>query len=393
MLDVSSDIDSDFVDVPELDSDVDVAFLARSKYPLPPPFLMNLPPDVKPTESDDSKIEVVINPGQMFDLKEDIFADVFCSPDKNDEQITDDSVHEESAVIEIDDEDEDDEDNDRDANVKDKSTEAEPKTPEAIKSNLDSDVVTPVEEKSEEVADVTFKSPAKEKSSGSKIRNILNDLDNEKSAITKLSLDDLLGTKSSDDILEKLQTTEKSDILDKLEIGTESNAQAKPQKVDVSENELKKLDKSTVEETTPTKIPQPFFVKKTPPSSKKKSPDGTKADNGLTPSKVSKSLTEVFDSLPSTSSKPVSEEETMAMAANVLREKKTKEELEDIAEQLNQERRDLAAERNKRDRLGTNITEQMSMECMELLKLFGVSTIVLLLKRFFVKRFFLRKWC
>lgn len=376
MLDVSSDIDSDFVDVPEVDSDVDVAFLARSKFPLPPPFLMNLPPDVKPTESDDSKIEVVINPGQMFDLKDDIFADVFCSPVKNEEQITDESVHEESAVVEIDDDDkdEDDEDNDRDVNLKDKSIEDRPKTPEAIELSVDTDVVTPGEEKSEEVADVTFKSPSKEKSSGSKIRNILNDLDNEKSAITKLSLDDLLGTKSSDDILEKLQTTEKSVILDKLEIGTESNEQAKPQNVDGSENDPKKLDKSTVEETTPTKIPQPFFVKKTPPSSKKKSPDGTKADNDLTPSKASKSLTEVFDSLPSTSSKPVSEEETMAMAANVLREQKTKEELEDIAEQLNQERRDLAAERNKRDRLGTNITEQMSMECMELLRLFGVST-------------------
>lgn len=386
MLDVSSDIDSDFVDVPEIDSDVDVAFLARSKFPLPPPFLMNLPPDVKPTESDDSKIEVVINPGEMFDLKEDIFADVFCSPVKNEEQITDESVHEESAVIEIDDDDEDDEndeDNDRDANVKDKSIEVRPKSPEAIESNEHTDVIIPVEEKSEEIADVTFKSPAKEESSGSKIRNILNDLDNEKSAITKLSLDDLLGTNSSDDILKKLQTTEKSDILDKLEIGTESNEQAEPQKIDGSENELKKLDKSTVEETTPTKIPQPFFVKKTPPSSKKKSPDGTKADNDLTPSKASKSLTEVFDSLPSTSSKPISEEETMAMAANVLREQKTKEELEDIAEQLNQERRDLAAERNKRDRLGTNITEQMSMECMELLRLFGVSTRDYLLNGFF----------
>lgn len=386
MLDVSSDIDSDFVDVPEIDSDVDVAFLARSKFPLPPPFLMNLPPDVKPTESDDSKIEVVINPGEMFDLKEDIFADVFCSPGKNEEQITDESVHEESAVIEIDEDDEDDEndeDNDRDANVKDKSIEVRPTSPEAIESNVDTDVITPVEEKSEEIADVTFKSPAKEESSGSKIRNILNDLDNEKSAITKLSLDDLLGTKSSDDILKKLQTTEKSDILDKLEIGIESNEQAEPQKIDGSENELKKLDKSTVEETTPTKIPQPFFVKKTPPSSEKKSPDGTKADNDLTPSKASKSLTEVFDSLPSTSSKPISEEETMAMAANVLREQKTKEELEDIAEQLNQERRDLAAERNKRDRLGTNITEQMSMECMELLRLFGVSTRDYLLNGFF----------
>lgn len=56
--------------------------------------------------------------------------------------------------------------------------------------------------------------------------------------------------------------------------------------------------------------------------------------------------------------------------------KKSKEELEGIAEELDQERRDLVAERNKKDRLGVTITEQMSMECMELLRLFGVPYIV-----------------
>lgn len=64
------------------------------------------------------------------------------------------------------------------------------------------------------------------------------------------------------------------------------------------------------------------------------------------------------------------------MAADVLRQKKSKEELEEIADNLGQERRDLIAERNRKDRLGVSITDQMSAECMELLRLFGVPYVV-----------------
>lgn len=366
MLDVSSDIDSDFVDVPEVESDVDHAFLFRSQFPLPPPFLMNEPPAAN---NADAKIEVVINPGQMCNIKDDIFADIFGNPDDQpiaNEKQSEERFVEKNEIIEIgDDNDEDEEVNSK----KDKEIEVKSKP------------TAEFQELSKTQAVIAVPEPIKQ-SSNSKIQSILSGLDNERSSITKLSLDDILGTKSNDDVLAKLSTNDKPDILEKLEKDMTLNEMKSLEKINTNLPSNTTPTKSATskaapeEETTPTKIPQPFFVKKTPPSSKKKSPASASGESPSTPSKVSKSLTEVFECLPSTSAQAISEEETMAMAANVLREKKTKEELQDIAEQLNQERRDLAAERNKRDRLGVSITEQMSMECMELLKLFGVPYII-----------------
>lgn len=342
-VEVSSDADSDFIDVPEMDSDDDAAFFAQSKRPLPPPFLMNEPPVRVPIGSDPSeissngeKIEVVINPGQMCEINDDIFADIF---DKIDQEkvAKAEEKFEENNVIEI-------EDSPKKVAAQNiENVEIESKLPEVI------EIETEIESKINDTKNV---------SSNSKIKSILDGLNDQKTSITKLNLDDILGTKSSNFPTTDLKTSDGISFLDELE---------KQEKVNKEEsNGL----------ITPTKIPQPFFVKKTPPSSKKKSPGSAEKDKSLTPLKVVKSLTESFECLPSTSSEVISNKDSMTMAADALRDKKSKEELEDIAEQLNQERRDLMTERNKKDRLGVSITEQMSMECMELLRLFGVPYIV-----------------
>lgn len=333
---VSSDADSDFIDVPEMDSDEnDRAFFIRSQRPLPAPFLMNKPPDnqefvdVKLTDlkpSNGQQIEVVINPGQLSHIQDDIFADIFNAP--NDKSVEDTKQENDFEICD--------------------KTEAKSETTEII------DLDTPEKDRKVEEPTVEFTGSASiskrpiEVTSNKKILNILSGLDDEKSLISKLSLDDLLVSKPNSNVEKK--TTEDTQDLDK--------------------------EKPAGGFRTPTKIPQPFFVNKTPPSSKKKSP--AKSDSELTPSKAVKSLTEAFECLPSTSTQAerVTGQDTMAMAAQVLRDKKSKEELEDIAEQLGQERRDLAAERNKKDRLGVSITEQMSMECMDLLRLFGVPYVV-----------------
>lgn len=332
---VSSNADSDFVDVPEMDSELDTddTFFMRSKFPLPPPFLMNEPPDIC---SNNSKIEVVIKPGQLCGVKDDIFADIFDEPDRPDVD-----ADRTAPSIEI-----DQKANKECDNQENKITQA----PIEVDISNDNKVEAhlPSEQKfvecigtkaAREIQNTAHVAPV------SKMQSILNELDNEKGAVAKLSLSTLIGSASTS--TNDLNAQQDAALLNRMEQKPNSN------------------------ETTPKKIPQPFFVKKTPPSSEKKSPTAANNPN-VTPSKAAKSLSEAFDRVPSTSSPAIDEMQSIAMAADVLREKKSKEELEDIAEMLNQERRDLAAERNKKDRLGVSITEQMSMECMELLRLFGV---------------------
>lgn len=339
---VSSNADSDFVDVPEMDSEMDNddTLFMRSNFPLPPPFLMNQPPDVC---SSNSKIEVVINPGQISDIKDDIFADIFAKPDrpetKTDEfntPITEikqkpnrECDNQENEVVELESSDEDE-----------KAMQMS-KKPEC-QSNISEPIANATTFK---VTDAVNLMPV------FKMQSILSELDNEKTAVTKLSLNDLLGPTPQ---------------------GKDNSS------VEKDETQLSKLENDTNPDgmQTPKKIPQPFFVKKTPPSSTKKSPTSAKNENCATPSKAVKSLSEAFDSIPSTSSTANDAKKSIAMAANVLRENKSQEELEDIAELLHQERRDLAAERNKKDRLGVSITEQMSIECMDLLRLFGVPYVI-----------------
>ncbi|KAL9708422.1 hypothetical protein quinque_011940 [Culex quinquefasciatus] len=135
--------------------------------------------------------------------------------------------------------------------------------------------------------------------------------------------------------------------------------------------------KSEPEEDIP-KVPQPFFVNKTPTSSwKKKS-----ADDQPTPTKAIKVSKELFpdqnpEPLPSTSSAPPpSADQLISEMAGDLQKQATPLELKKMSLNLAQQERELEKEKNRQARLGMSITEQMQQDCMDLLKLFGVPFIV-----------------
>lgn len=343
---VSSDADSDFIDVPEVDSDIENIVISNAKKPLPPVFVMNEVPstsssisaldvNVSADSKKSDKIEIVFDPNSLCNSNDDLFADVFVSEKIEDlKYVPEKNENRQSSEL-------------REKAIENKIETEKQKEEEIVEEGM---------EKEKEKGS-TFVSPA-ETTKTSKIANILNDLDFEMSTVSKINLNDL-------PILEPNEPS--------------NNATGLPTNINI----MKIIEKKPIEvPTTPPKIPQPFFVKKTPPSSKKKSQgaDAIEIDTHLTPSKATKSLLDAFDSLPvppSTSkAEIVDERETLLNAANVLREQKSKKELEDIADQLSVERRDLATEINKKDRLGVSITEQMSMECMELLRLFGVPYII-----------------
>lgn len=298
---LSSDVESDFIEVPEADTDIDNIRVSNSKNPLPSPFLMNEPP--LPI---DTKIEVSIDPNRLCPVEDDIFADIF----------------EPGQKINI-------------------------QKGQAIDHNVIDD--TELKTSCEEAKNV-------KKIESSEMMNILKDLNDEMTNVASLKLDQLLG---------------------------DSSVQRNENKIETTTTVEQAIQKISDTQTTPTKkIPQPFFVKKTPPSSKKKwSPTsaGTIKDVQIgSPTKIAKSLSQSFELMPNKSidDNIPDENETLRKAADVLREEKSENELKDIAIQLNQERRDLTSEINKKDRMGVSITEQMSMECMDLLRLFGVPYIV-----------------
>lgn len=328
--DVSSNADSDFIDVPEIDSEVDESFLLKAKDPLPPFIDLNDPSG--PSENSARRLEVVIDTNAC-DVKDDIFADVFenSSDIKNENSSILHLGTEESEIIDI-------TESDEHENIVENVAKKESGNENVERAGKVAEKESIIVADCIKVSETEITSP-KVKSNTNKIENILNSLDNEMESIKKMNLSDLLGSQPTTP--SKSSTSKAQDPI----------------------------------ESTPPKITQPFFVKKTPPSSKKKSQAVDETEPNISPSKVAKSLTDTFESMPSTSTGP-SERETIQMAADVLRENKSKEELEKIAHHLNQEQRDIISERNRKDRLGVSITEQMSAECMDLLRLFGVPYVV-----------------
>lgn len=109
------------------------------------------------------------------------------------------------------------------------------------------------------------------------------------------------------------------------------------------------------------KLPSPFFVNRTP-KSKKKDENSTETNSN----KVVKSLftqnTEIVSPV------KLSSEQVLQAAADSMRKNATDAELKDMATKLASEQKDLLKERNKQDRMGLSITEQMSNDCKVLLR-------------------------
>ncbi|KAH8378088.1 hypothetical protein KR093_009123 [Drosophila rubida] len=148
--------------------------------------------------------------------------------------------------------------------------------------------------------------------------------------------------------------------------------------------------------TTP-KVKQPFYIKRTPKSGKKRAGDEL-SDEGISPTKKSsKAAKSLFEANEPEKVEPVNTQVTILVnyyfmlifivtnlcsqdlindAADALKSQKTNEELQAMASSLAQERRDLEVERNRQDRMGMSISQRMSNDCQELLRLFGIPYIV-----------------
>ncbi|EDW02918.1 GH10954 [Drosophila grimshawi] len=138
----------------------------------------------------------------------------------------------------------------------------------------------------------------------------------------------------------------------------------------------KPQDTEVTPPTTP-KVAKPFYVRRTPKSGGKRS--GEKLDEGdvspsKKPSKAAKSLFENGEKPEEV--QPVNTEDLIKDAADALKSQNTSEELEKMATDLAKERRELEAERNRQDRMGMSISQRMSNDCQELLRLFGIPYIV-----------------
>lgn len=160
-------------------------------------------------------------------------------------------------------------------------------------------------------------------------------------------------------------------VLDKPAVSTIKDKEYESPLVELSENEkfwadeevataneekLKTPLKVTRENSPePAKVPSPFFVNRKTPSRKKKTSEAIDVDVNA----VAKTLFPV-------------EKSNLEIAAQELRTTKTSRELNEMQDQLFDQQKNLAQERNKLDRMGTSITESMSRDCKDLLKLFGI---------------------
>lgn len=150
-------------------------------------------------------------------------------------------------------------------------------------------------------------------------------------------------------------------------------------------SKVKPNEHATPTSITPSKL-APVFTQKTPPTTPSSTIIKPKSKSiekmSLSQSPVQLSIPAELDASNKSDQKQSNlnpknlMDEFQAAAAETLKSTHTKEDLENYATALYQEQEDLQRERNRQDRMGTSITQQMSEECKELLKLFGIPFIV-----------------
>lgn len=195
------------------------------------------------------------------------------------------------------------------------------------------------------------------------INEILNGLNKEMDTLAQVQIDSILPT-ISDEIIAINDDNEKvkmkqSSISSYITISAGST----PKKI------------IRPESPTPN-IKSPFFRKKTPSSSSSTSSSKKKItdDNPPDSSKVAKVLFEVEEKAAAVHN--LTAADVLDTAAEVLRTLKSKEDLTHMADVAQQQTAELRFEQNKQSRIGSTVTERMSAECKQLLRLFGVPYLV-----------------
>lgn len=354
---VSSDADSDFIEVPEIEADVPL----HDVHPLE----MNREPDAdlsKDFRREDlikqNGLQIQIQKTEMLD--DDLFADIFNNgaDDEAQTKIDAKSVDSHTNV---------EEDRKVDTISIDSDDEPEILISERTVSAVKPPVVlaTILDSLSAEISDIaTIKLDSLP---SIEIPNEATEIaPNHSSTLSKLP-----ERKSSlDSILNQLNT-EMTDILNNgidsikpIELSSTSSKSPETRHSQLNKpvpesGIFKTPTKSTEKDQPPPKVVSPFFRKKTPSPRQKRKTDDTEEE--ISP-KIARTL------FPGSSS----DVEPLQLAASNLRESKTTDELTSMAANIREEKRELELERNKQDRFGMNITERMSSDCKNLLKLFGV---------------------
>lgn len=389
--DVSSNADSDFIDVPDMDSDLDGSLTLR---PIPT-FQTNSPLQPDPskdfrhsdlkikTNEKDVLMEVFIKPSIPHNTDDDLFADIFKS-NMEPALITLDSVQEKSKtgdelkMVDL-------------IPAKRKSCdileELKMQMDDVGKITLDTLTTLVVDDSDSEIELPLLPKKIETKPVIVDLNNILSNLNNEIETLAEITLDSVV--LAPDLKTANKNTSEKNEIDEIIEINdgdTDEEMIVKTPKktkqstlgsfIEIKVTPTKSVEIKSQESPVTPKIASPFFRKKTP-SSKKRSPpnEDTMADH----SKVSKSLFADIDNVTkSTADVPaqLTAKDVIDVAASILRDQKSKTELSKLAKSAKETSRDLVSERNKQDRLGMSITDTMSADCKRLLRLFGVPYVV-----------------
>lgn len=347
---ISSDADSDFVDVADM---ADFESPSMQVFPVFPmtadlPDTTDMSRDFRLYDLEKKPLEVIIKLDEKPNVDDDIFADIFVTnadevikkqevkpndeKKKNMNDILAQLKREKENITKI----------DLDSIVVDAES---MKMVSAINTNVDIEKL--MQESVQDTA-ITIDDETEEEEVDSQATIIDEELTklNEKTLNNVIEIDDVGETDEEKAAKSKVQS----------EIDRFFTVERTPEKKPVSTED---------EEEVVPKVASPFFMNRTPGGSAKKMKNTPKKSlNPEEKSKVSKSLF------------PETAEDIITIASDELRLAKSKGELETMMSEINHEKGELETEQNRQTRFGSSITQQMNTECMSLLRLFGVPYIV-----------------
>ncbi|XP_017860288.1 PREDICTED: DNA repair protein complementing XP-G cells homolog [Drosophila arizonae] len=267
------------------------------------------------------------------------------------------------------------------------------------KKDLLSSILSDLKKQSEEVKNITLDLTEENEEPKPPLSSILDELKRQTDEVKNIKLESVKISNSmvielsSDDESAKVATSQASkDVIDLCDNESEvrrTSPNKTPSKTkpitDFFETTYKikrTPDKPDATNVTPPASPmvaKPFFVKRTPKSGRKRAGEEPSDDDVSPNKKSSKAAKSLFGNEANEQpekTKTVNPEEILKDAAEALKSQKTAEELQEMANNLAGERRELEAERNRQDRMGLSISQRMSSDCQDLLRLFGIPYIV-----------------
>lgn len=342
-----------------------------------------------------SVLEIVIDPSERVADEEDLFADIFQANERADGE-SEDSV---TVVEEIEDssEEEDEEEEKTEEKVVDLLNDIDSVDTKAETVDSVIDLDSEADEQESNQSSNTSEGNSREvtatvmldKRSPKEIKpilpvtpiaakEILLELEKQKEAVTSITLDDLEVKESIIEISDSPVASPAPENVtpNKRQLLTDY-FQTTPRKTPVKPPVQE--EKKEEDEELPPYVKSPFFVKRTPQkggnssSGKKRKASPAQQQVAIEAASGNKATRFLFgegaDSVKSN-------KHLIQEASDLLRSQKSFVELAGMAEDLQRQHVDLEQERNKQSRLGVSVTERMSRECQDMLRLFGIPFIV-----------------